>query len=196
MGNVTTHEATKGKVELPQIAKRKLYGLLAEFDHPESLMEAAEKVRDAGFEYWDSYTPFPVHGMDKAMGIKRTILPVMAFVAGITGTTIGFLMQWWMNAVDYPFLISGKPMMSLPAFIPIMFELTILLAAITTFAGMLFLNRLPEFYHPIFQSDRFRRVTNDRFFILIESRDANFDEEQTSKFLASLKPTAVEKINE
>jgi hypothetical protein len=185
----------------------KLYGLIAEFETPGDLMAAAEKVRDAGYKWWDCHTPFPVHGLDKAMGIKRTILPVIVFFAGAAGTAAAFVLQAFTNSLGwtiwagvwvtgYPFLISGKPAMSLPAFIPVMFELTILFSALACVKLMFLFNGLPWLYHPLFKSNRFRRATNDRFFISIEARDPKFLPKKTEEFLKSLDPNAVEAVED
>lgn len=173
-------------------AEPELLGLLAEFDDPSALIEASKKVRDAGYRNWDTHTPFPVHGIDEAMGIKWTILPWIVAACGLTGGTIAIGMQYWMNAVDYPFLISGKPLFSLPACIPIIFELSVLLSAFGAFFGMLGLNQLPKLYNPLFKSDSFRRVTNDRFFISMDASDAKFSEIDSGEFLNSLNPISVE----
>ena len=178
------------------MAQGKLHGLLTEFDSPSLLMEGAAKVRDAGFKHWDVHTPFPVHGMDDAMGIKGTQLPFLVLVGGLTGLGLATLMQWWMNAVDYPFIISGKPLFGLPANIPIMFELTVLFSAFACFFGMWGLNGLPRLYNPLFTSARFRRATQDRFFIVIEARDPRFKLEETRTFLESLGGAVVEEVNE
>lgn len=189
-------------------ARRRLFGLIAEFETPGAVMAAAEKVRAEGYKWWDVCTPFPVHGMDKAMGIKPTFLPVMVFAGGAAGTTAAFLLQTFTNSfgfsiwmpfqwvTGYPFLVSGKPLISLPAFIPVMFELTILFAALTAVFGMFLLNGLPRLYHPLFRSTRFARVTNDKFFVVIEARDPRFLRGKTEAFLKSLNPTAVEAIEE
>lgn len=180
----------------PPPARTRLAGYLAEFHTPGAILHAAQQVRDAGYTRWDVHTPFPVHGMDRAMGLKRTRLPWIVFVCGATGAGGALLMQWWMNAVDYPFRISGKPFFSLPANIPIMFELTVLLAAFGAFFGMLALNGLPRLYHAVFLSRRFRRVTTDRFFISIECDDPQFDPQRTRTFLESLGASAVEPLEE
>ena len=148
-----------------------LYALITEFEDAPTLVRAVEQVRDAGFENWDVHTPFPVHGMDDAMGIKGTQLPFIVLGGGLTGLALATLMQWWMNAVDYPFWISGKPLFGLPANIPIMFELTVLFSAFATFFGMWGLNGMPRLYHPLHTNRRFRRATQDRFFIVIEAKD-------------------------
>ena len=175
---------------------RRVYGLLTEFDTPDRLVAACRRVRDAGFVKWDAHTPFPIHGMDAAMGIRGTRLPFIVLGAGLTGIALALGMQWWMNAVDYPFPISGKPMFGLPANIPIMFELTVLLAAFATFFGMWGLNGMPRLYHPLFRSERFRRTTQDRFFIVVEADDPQFDPKRTPDFLAGLGGTAVEAVTE
>lgn len=174
----------------------KLFGLLAEFDNPDALVDAAEKVRDAGYKRWDSHTPFPIHGLDSAMGIESTILPWIVAGAGMMGACGGLLLQWYTNAYDYPLLISGKPLFSLPANIPVIFEVTVLVSAITAFVGVFVLNGQPCLYHPLFKSERFRRVTNDRFFIAIEAADPKFDLVETERFLQSLGGTAIEALEE
>ncbi len=173
-----------------------LHGILAEYDTPDQLVFAAKKVRDAGFEKWDTYSPFPVHGIDAAMGIKMTVLPWITLCAGITGLASAILMQWWMNAYDYPWLISGKPTWSIPANVPIMFELTVLFSAITTLVGMLMLNGLPHPSHPLDLVKRFGRVTDDKFFLLIQAADAKFDEQDTRALIDATHPVAVENVLE
>lgn len=175
---------------------QRLYGLMTEFESAALLMEAVEKTRDEGFTKWDVHTPFPVHGMDDAMGIRGTRLPFIVLIAAATGLGLATLMQWWMNAVDYPFLISGKPLFGIPANVPVMFELTVLFSAFAAFFGMWVLNGLPRWYHPLFTSRRFRRATQDRFFIVIEAADPRFDRERTGEFLASLGGAVVEEVNE
>jgi hypothetical protein len=179
------------EVEQPVLA-----GYLAEFEDVESILNAAEKVRDAGFRLWDVHTPFPIHGMDEAMGIRPTILPWLVLAGGLFGLGGALLMEWWMNAHDYPYLVSGKPLFSLPAFIPVIFECTILVASFTAALGMLALNKLPTLYNPLFKSERFRRATNDRFFIAVDATDPKFDEAQTEQFLRSLGPVAIERYED
>lgn len=173
-----------------------LYGILIEFDHPERLVDGCRQVRDAGYRAWDAHTPFPIHGMDKAMGIRETRLPFLILGGGLAGLGIALLMQWWMNAIDYPFLISGKPLFGIPANIPVTFELTVLIAALTTFFGMWGRNGMPHLHHPVFQSKRFRRATADRFFIVLEASDPQFSMPATQKFAESLSGTAVEHLEE
>jgi ActD protein len=163
----------------------RLWGLLAEFASPHDLVRAAARVRDAGYTKWDAHTPFPVHGLDGAMGIKTTRLPYLVLAAGLTGTVSGLLMQWWMNAIDYPIIISGKPFNSLPADIPVTFELTVLLASLAAFVGMLIANALPRFHHPVFGNRHFRRVTTDAFFLAVEAADPRFDLVKTEQLLVA-----------
>jgi hypothetical protein len=176
--------------------EKKLYGLLVEFDTVDSLVTAAENVRDAGYRHWDAHTPFPVHGLSDAMGLKPTRLPHVVLGGGLIGCAAGLLVQWWMNAIDYPLVISGKPLFGLPAAIPVAFELTILFGAIGAFLGMLVFNGLPAYRHPLLTSERFRRATADRFFISVEADDPLFEREKTGAFLAALGGSDVEEIKD
>ncbi len=169
-------------------------GLLAEYETPEALMAAAEKVRDGGYKRWDTHTPFPVHGIDEAMGIKNTILPWIVLGAGAAGTVTALVLQYWTNAVAYPFLISGKPLFSwVPAF-PVTFELTVLFAGVTTLFAMLGLNRLPRLHNPLFNVKRFARATQDRFFLAIDSQDPLFNDSSAKALLAGTGASAVEEV--
>ncbi|MFH1466298.1 MAG: DUF3341 domain-containing protein [Pseudomonadota bacterium] len=170
------------------------WGILAEFEDVPAILRAAAGVRDAGFTRWDAHTPFPVHGLNEAMGLQPTRLPWVVFGAGMSGALGALLLQWWTNAVDYPFNISGKPLFSLPADIPVMFEGTILLAAITAFVGMLVANGLPSWHHPAFRSPRFTRATDDRFFLTIEASDPRYDPDATRALLCSLGALGVEDL--
>lgn len=170
------------------------YGLLAQYEDVTSLVHACEKVRDAGYTQWDSYSPFPVHGIDPAMGIKPTKLPLLIFGMGITGTSVAILMQWWMNAWDYQFIISGKPTWSLPANIPVAFELTVLFAALTAIFATLGRNMLPRFHHPLFNSEKFARASDDKFFIGIEAKDGKYDKAKTRELLEGTGATMVESV--
>jgi hypothetical protein len=168
------------------------YGLLAEFEDEAPLLEAAERVREAGYRKWDCHTPYPVHGLDRAMGLRDTRLPWVVLAGGVLGAGSAILMQWWMNAVDYPFVIGGKPLFSLPAQIPIAFELTVLFSAIFCVLALFAFNGLPRFHHPTAHSARFRRVTSDRFFLVVEAADPKFDAVRTADLLQSLGATHVE----
>lgn len=179
------------------MAKRtKMYGLLAQFETPKALFEACEKVRDAGFSAWDAHTPFPVHGLEKAMGLPRSIVPWIVAIMGFSGAGLGFLLQYWTSAVDYPLMISGKPFNSYPAFVPVTFELGILLGSFGAVFGMFGLNKLPTLYHSLFNSERFSRVTDDGFFISIEARDPNYDVQRTRKLLEDAGAIAVEEVED
>jgi hypothetical protein len=174
--------------------RSELWGYLVEFENEEQLVAAAERVREAGYTRWDVHAPFALHGLDGAMGIRATRLPYVVFAAGLTGTVTGLVLQWFTNAFDYPWVISGKPIFSLPANIPVMFELTILFAAFGALLGMLGFNRLPELYHPLHAVSRFRRVTDDRFFISVEAKDPEFDPRRTRELLDSLNGRQVEEV--
>lgn len=169
---------------------------LAEFDTPDEVIHAAEKIRDAGFDKWDVHTPWPLHGMDKAMGLADSRLGWIVIVCGLTGLSLAVLMMQWMNGVDYPLVIGGKPPDAFASMVPIMFELTILLSALGTTFGMFGLNELPKHYHPIFFSDRFESCSHDKFFVSIEAEDKQFDVEKTKKFLEGLKPSYLELVKE
>ncbi|MDX2054278.1 MAG: quinol:electron acceptor oxidoreductase subunit ActD [Polyangiaceae bacterium] len=177
-------------------AEAPLFGLLAEYNTPGELIEASKKVRDAGFTRWDTFTPFPVHGIDRAMGIRMTRLPWLVLGAALTGLSLAVWLQWWTNAVDYPWIVSGKPFWSLPANVPIMFELTVLFAGITAMVGMLVMNGLPEPAHPLDLKTRFARSTDDKFFLVVEARDPKFDEASTKHLLEKTHPVALEEVPE
>ena len=151
-------------------------------------------MRDAGFDRWDAHTPFPIHGLDKAMGLKRSMVSAFVLVLGLSGATLGMLLQWWTAAVDYPMVISGKPMFSWPAFIPITFECGVLGGATGAVLGMLIMAGLPQHHHPLFNSERFTRVTDDAFFISIEAADPKFDSEATRSLLQDIGATHVELV--
>lgn len=169
---------------------------VAEYAGADELLDAASQVRDAGYRQWDTHSPFPVHGMDRAMGIRPTILPWLVLGGGITGCVVALALQWWTNAVDYPFLISGKPLFSLPANIPVTFELIVLFSALTTFFGVLALNQLPQFWHPAFESSRFARFSSDGFFLSIEASDPKFQEELTRRLLEGSGAISIEACRE
>lgn len=184
--------------ELGGLAVRRegpLYGVLAEFDTPGELVEAARRVSGAGYTEFDCYSPFPVHGIDEAMGIRRTLLPVAIFIGGLAGAVGGLLLQWWCNAYNWPWNISGKPAWSIPANIPIGFETTILLAVFTSFFGMWIANRLPKVWHPLFRNERFNHVTDDAFLIGIEAHDRRFDAVATPRLLRDAGAISVEPVH-
>jgi len=180
------------------------YGMLAEFEDVDTLLHAAAGVRDKGFTKWDCFTPFPVHGLNKAMGMRPTVLPYLVLIAGVSGAIGGMFLQLYTMATTLPglpswlqgyqYIIGGKPYASIPAFIPVSFETTILASAMTAFIGMLLLNGLPRLYHPCFKSERFRRATDDRFFIAVEADDPMFEGDDTKQLLESLGATSIEEL--
>lgn len=176
--------------------EKKLYGLMAEFDTATSLVEAATRAREAGFTKTDAFSPFPLHEIDAALGIKRSILPVLVFFGGITGLCLGIGLQVFVHYIDYPLNIGGRPFLSWPAFVPPAYELTILLAGFTAVFGMLFLNGLPQPYHPVFNVPRFALASRDKFFFVIEADDDKYDYEETKAFLASLHAQEVFDVEE
>jgi len=175
---------------------RKPYGMIAEFRTAAAVLHAAEKVRDAGFRKWDVFTPFPVHGMDRAMGLRNSKVGWFAFLGGVTGYASGMIMIWWMNAFDYPIVVGGKPMFSPYAAFPPSYELTILFGAFGSLFGMLFLNRLPRLHHPLLKNKRFSLVTHDRFFIAIECADPNYSENETRALLQQAGSPHIEVVEE
>lgn len=174
----------------------KAFGWMAEYQDENSLLAAARKVRDSGYTKTDAFTPFPVHGIDEALGIKPTILPFIVLCAGITGLSTALLMQWWMNGVDYKYIISAKPFGITPASIPVAFELTVLFSAFTTFLGMIALNQLPKFSNPVFTNPRFDRATNDRFFLYVEAADKYYNRESVKELLSGTHPDSLDEVLE
>ncbi len=174
----------------------KTYGIIAQYDTAADVLHAAEKVRDAGFRKWDTFTPFPIHGMDKAMGIKNSKVGWFSFLGGVTGYTTGMVMIWWMNAVDYPILVGGKPMFSPYGAFPPSYELTILFGAFGSLFGMLFLNRLPRLHHPLLKHKRFALASHDKFFLVIETADAKYSETETRRLLESTGSKHIEMVEE
>ena len=160
-----------------------LHGWVARFETPESLVQAAKRSYVAGYRHMDAYSPVPVEGLAPALGRKRTAMPLIMLIGGILGGAGGFFMQWYSAVVDYPYNIGGRPFNSWVSFIPITFELTVLCSAISGVLGMLFLNGLPRYHHPIFNARGIERATVDRFFLCIESSDPKWDETETHRFL-------------
>ena len=177
-------------------ANAKPYGLLAEFDNTADVLHAAEKVRQAGFRIWDVYMPFPIHGMDKAMGLKNSKVGWFSFFGGLTGYTTGMLMIWWMNAVDYKLMIGGKPMFSPHAAFPPSYELTILFGAFGAILGMLFLNRLPRLNHPLLKHKRFALASHDKYYVVIETADPKYSETETRKLLEATGSKRIEMVED
>lgn len=168
-------------------ANRGLFGLLAKFDTPEALITASQRAREAGYQQFDAYTPYPVEGLSHAMGLRSSPLPFVILAGGVTGAIGGFFMQWFATVIDYPLNIGGRPMFSWPAYIPITFELTILLAAFAGVFGLFFFTRFPEPYHPVFRSEDFNtHASTDGFYLGIEASDPRFNLDETRRFLESL----------
>jgi hypothetical protein len=171
-----------------------LYGLMAEFESADALLEAARKAREAGYRRLDAYTPFPVEGLADAIGFHTTRVPLIVLIGGLIGCFGGFFLQYYPNVIGYPLNIGGKPYDSWPSFIPITFELTILCAALSAVFGMLALNGFPKPYHPVFNAPRFGLASQNRFFLTLEARDPKFDAEKTRQFLTELKAFEVSEV--
>lgn len=175
-------------------AKSTIWGIAAEFTSPEDILEAARQCREAGYSRMDANTPMPVEGMSEALGIRDKIMPTLMLIAGLTGATCGYFMQWFSFTQSYPLNIGGKPFHSWPQMIVITFECTILLTALTGVFGMLIINGLPMLYHPMFNAPNFEAASQDRFFLSIESRDPKFDQQETKAFLQSLGAVNVSEV--
>ncbi len=178
------------------VAEPQLYGLLAEFSGPQELLDAAAKVRAAGYTDWDSHSPFPVHGMEKTMGIKPTILPWLVLGGGVSGIVGALALAAFCNGFDYPLVFSGKPYWGMPPHVFIAFPAMILLGSVTSVFGFMALAGLPRFYHPLFTSKRFQKVTDDGFFISISAQDPRFSVRWTGEMLRGIGAIAVEEIKD
>jgi hypothetical protein len=174
--------------------KPSVYGLMAEFDTPEDLLEAAQRAYAEGYRRMDAYSPFPVVGLSEAIGFHGTRLPLVVLIGGIAGGLGGYLLQYYTAVIDYPLNVGGRPLHSWPAFIPVTFETTVLLAALCAVLGMLALNGLPRPYHPVFNVPRFELASRNLFFLCIESVDPHFDSERTWQFLECLGPRQVHEV--
>ena len=159
------------------------YGLIATFETAADIYRAAQQVRDAGYRNWDCITPCPVHGLDQAMGLKRSIVPRISLVGGITGFCTGMTLIWFTDKFDYPLVVGGKPLFSPMFAFPVSYELTILFTAFATILGMFFVNGLPMHYHPVLKYDQIARGMDDTFFIVIEARDPRFNLANTKALL-------------
>jgi hypothetical protein len=171
-----------------------VHGLMAEFESPSGLVEAATKARLAGYRKMDAYSPIPIEELNEALGLKRTRLPLLVLIGGILGGTAGFSLEAWSSAIAYPMNVGGRPLISWPQFIPVTFETTVLGAALTAFFGMWALNKLPQPYHPVFNVEAFSRASTDRFFLVIEASDPRFERTATGQFLENLHPVGVSEV--
>jgi len=177
-------------------AAPELYGLLAEFHDPQTLVEAAAALRKAGYKRWDCYTPFPVHKLDEVMGVKPTILPWVVFGAAFSAVIGAFGLAWFCNAFDYPLNLSGKPYWGLPAHITVAFPAMVLTGVVTSFVTLWILAGLPRYHHPLFTVERFRRATDDGFFIAVEATDPCFSPKNTAELFRDLGAIAVEEVRD
>ncbi len=168
------------------IAKPPTYGLLAEFNSPEELLEATRRAYGEGYRRMDAYSPAPVEGLSDALGFQKFRLPLIVFFGGLIGAISGYALQYWVAVIEYPINVGGRPLHSWPSFIPVTFEMTILVASLSAVLGMLALNGLPTPYHPLFNIERFEHATRDAFFLCIEARDPKFNLEETERFLTTL----------
>jgi len=174
--------------------KPPIYGLMAEFDDPSSLVAAVRRTREAGYRKMDAYSPFPIEELSEAMGHSYDSLPLLVLAGGVLGGAGGFFLQYYASVVDYPLNIGGRPPFSWPSFIPVTFEMTILVAAFAAVLGMLGLNGLPMPYHPVFNVERFALASRNRFFLCIESSDPLFEKRATGEFLENLEPRGVSEV--
>jgi len=173
-----------------------VYGVLAEFEDPTSLVAAAHRAHAAGYRRMDAYSPFPIEELHEAIGGHHTRLPLIVLIGGLIGCIGGFALQYWASTIAYPVNVAGKPLNSWPAFIPVTFECTILVAALSAVLGMLALNGLPQPYHPVFNVPRFALASRNRFFLCLEARDPKFDVESARKFLETLNPREVTTVSD
>ena len=171
-----------------------IYGLMAEFDDPTSLVTATERAHHEGYRRMDAYSPFPIEELHEALGSAPSRLPLIVLIGGLVGCIGGYALEYWSSVIAYPLNIGGKPLHSWPAFIPVTFECTILAAALSCVLGMLALNGLPMPYHPVFNLPRFALASRNRFFLCIESKDPKFDLEVTRRFLETLNPREVSTV--
>lgn len=190
--NPVRHDSNVGVYETAVVPPHRsrlahpLYGVMAEFDSPSELVAAAHHTYAAGYRRINGYSPFPIEELSEAIGFTRTSLPLIVLLGGIAGGIAGYLMQYWMEVINYPLNVGGKPYNSWPAFVPITFECTVLCASFAAVLGMLALNKLPQPYHPVFNAPNFALATRDRFFLVIEANDQKFQHDEVVQFLKAL----------
>lgn len=175
-------------------ASAPLHGIMAEFAHPNAVINAARRAHADGYRHMDAYTPLPIDGLAETLGQRQNPLPLIVLIGGTCGGIGGYLLQWYTLAIDYPLNVGGRPFHSWPAFIPITFEMTVLCAALAGVIGLFALNRLPQPYHPVFNVPAFSRASTDRFFLCIEASDPKFNPSTTRRFLQSLSPISVNDV--
>jgi len=178
------------------MTSQRVIGLLASFASPATVLTAAESLRDAGYKRFEVYSPFPIHGMDRAMGIKDSPLGWIVVTCGFLGLSGALLLQWWVSVEAYAIVTSGKPLFSFQAFVPICFELMVLLSGFGAVFGMFALNRLPQLYHPLFRKQSFLRATSDGFFVSVDADDPRYSEVETAALLRSVGSITVETIED
>ncbi len=183
---MTEQEKLTQQEELAKKESREIYGVMAEFDSPSAVVAAARRTYAAGYRRMNAYSPFPIEELSEAIGYHRDYVALCTLVCGILGAVGGFTLQYWTSAIAYPLNVGGRPLLSLPAFIPVIFECTVLLAAFGAFIGNLMMNRLPQPYHPVFNAPNFARASQDRFFVCVKADDPKYNEAETRAFLESL----------
>ena len=188
--------STKSSMSIFESNADSAYGLLAEYTDPGALLHAAEAVHKAGYKQFDTHSPFPIHGMDRAMGLGNSKVGYFTLLGGASGLALATWMQWWMGEIDYPLNISGKPFFAVEPSVPVMFELTVLFSAFAAVIGMLILNGLPRPYNPLFYSENFARVTDDAFFLFVAADDKNYDSDRTGALLRELGALRIELIKD
>lgn len=171
-----------------------LYGLLAEFDTPSEILTATRRAYAEGYRKMDAYTPFPVHDLADALGMRRNAVPLVTLIGGILGGLTAYMLQYWINVIAYPINVAGRPLHAWPSFIIVTFEMSVLFAGIAAFVGSLALNGLPLPHHPIFNSESFSSSTRDKFFLCIEATDPRFDRAETERFLQTLNPREITEV--
>jgi hypothetical protein len=174
------------------MTEQKILGIVAEFGNPADLLQAARRLRDSKYSRFDCHSPFPIHGMDQAMGEKRSMLGWIVGIMGLSGLIFGITLEWWTSTVDYPIIISGKPFFSYQAYGPVAFAFLVISGSLSALLGMLIINKLPRFHHPVFYSSRFHKVTDDGFFVSIEATDPEFNADEASRFLQEIGGSNIE----
>ncbi|MGC1485762.1 MAG: DUF3341 domain-containing protein [Candidatus Acidiferrum sp.] len=178
-------------------SRQRIYGVVGEFETPRKLIQAADKARVAGYKNMDAYTPFPVEGLSEALGLKRTLVPLVTLIGGLLGGLSAFGFQYWVSVISYPENIGGRSLNSWPAFIPVTFELTVLGASLFAVFGMLAMNKLPQPHHPLFNVDRFQKhASADRFYLCLQANDPKFSVSEASRFLKEIEAQHISEVED